>query len=245
MLSTTVNQKPTFTSINNPIRAFKIKTKLGNVVVREFKQENCNSQHDLTQLSKFFVDNFIQGSTSPGWKKFGRHENLVMYRNKVLSFNYFIESVFKKDDGNSNILVAKDKFNNIVGAIITTKLREVRGLSDSKTMYIDSLAVAQEYRRNNVAKILMEKVFLAGKDIYTDVILAGYNRAVPFYQKLGFKKVDLKNPIEKMYYDILREDRTDIPHYTKLLHMPLKPDAERWWQRMSGRIINYREQMMK
>lgn len=239
----TNQQQPSFTSLNNPINKFRIKTSHGNVSVKEFTEYDSLFFDNLKELSRFIIDSFIDGSTSPGWKKYTKPNNRLNYQNRVLRFNNFIRNVFKQDDGNSNVLVARDKKGNIVGAIISYSLNEIRGLKDSKTLYIDTLGVDKKYRHNNIAKILMEKVFEAGKDIYTDSMLTGYNKAVPFYEKLGYKKVDLNNPIIKMYYDILRRDRTDIPKFTKLMDKPLNENKKRWWERMNGRIINYYENM--
>lgn len=232
-------QQTSFTSVNNPIRNFRIKTSNGIVNVSEFTELDSMLFNRLGELSKFVVDSFIEGSNSPGWKKYTKPKYKEAYQSKVGRFNYVIKNVFEQDDGNSNILVARNKDGNIVGALISFTLREVKGLKDKKTLYIDSLGVDKKYRHNNIAKKLMEKVFIAGKDVYSDSLLTSYNSAVPFYEKIGYKKADLNNPIIKMFHEILRQDRTDMPKYTKLMEIPLKKNDQRWWERLTDKILNH------
>lgn len=241
-ISPVQNQQTSFTSLNNPIRNFRMKTSNGIVNVQEFTEFDSMLFDRLGELSKFLIDSFIEGSSSPKWKKYKKPKYKDAYQSRVGRFNYVIKNVFEQDDGNSNILIARSKKGNIVGAIITYTLREVKGLKDQKTLYIDSLGVDKKFRHNNIAKKLIEKVLEAGKDVYADGMVTSCNNAVPFYEKLGFKRADINNPIVKMYQDILSKKRSDIPKYTKLMDIPLEGN-QRWWERLSGKILNYREMM--
>ena len=220
-----------FGSVNRPVESFKIPTTADELVVSEMKAADCRAEKDTYNLAKFFTDNFIDGSSDPGWARYKDPEYADSYKVQVKSIVKFINSVFAKDDGNSTILVARDSENKIRGGIIGCSFDEFRGLEDPKTYYIDSFAVDKTYRKNKVGTILMNKSLETTKGLFTDAILAGYNKAVPMYSKFGFKLMDISNPEARAVFERVRKERGDIPKYTQLMELTLDENATRWWKR--------------
>jgi len=220
-----------FGSKNRPIKSFQIPTSKDELSVTEMKATDCKAKKETHKLAKFYVDNFIDGSIDPSWKKYKDSANKAKYEKKINAIADFIEGVFSKDDGNSTVLVARDSKNKIRGSVMTYSFDEIKGLEDPKTFYLDSLAVDKSYRHNQIGTILANKSLETAKGIFTDAVLTGYNKAVPLYLKLGFKVSEINCPTKKAVFNKIVETRTDIPKYTQLMEMSLDEKATRWWKR--------------
>ena len=220
-----------FGSVNCPVKSFQIQTTADELVVKEMTAADCEAQVETYKLAKFFTDNFIDGSVDPSWMRYKDPENSDCYKIQIKNMMHFIHHVFAKDDGNSTILVARDSENNVRGGIIGCGFDEFKGLEDPKTYYIDSFAVDKAFRKNKVGTILMNKSLETTKGLFTDAILAGYNKAVPMYSKFGFKLMDISNPEARAVFERVRKERGDIPKYTQLMELTLDENATRWWKR--------------
>lgn len=223
--------KTYFGSKNRPIKSFNIDTPKGKITVSEMKTQGTYSEEEIHSISKFFIDNYIEGSTNPAWKSYTKPANKDRYNRRVLRFSDFLKNVLKKDDGNTTILIGKDNENKIRAGIVGFSFNEVEGLEDPKTYYFDSMCVDKQYRGNNIGTILMKKTFKTTEGIFTDALLTGYNRAVPLYSRLGFTRPDTNNPEIKAVMNKVVGDRSDIPKYTKFMHKVLNSKETRWWER--------------
>lgn len=220
-----------FGSKNRPVKAFEISTKQGKLFVNEMNALDCSSEEEVYNISKFFIDNFIESSTHPGWKVYKEPSNKDLYERRINAYGNSLKDIFAKDDGNSTVLVAKDANNKVKAGVVAYSYNEVKELEDPKTFYFRSLAVDKQYRRNNIATILMNKTFETTKGLFTDALLSAYNKAVPLYLKLGFKKPNINNPVIKAVVDKACEHDTSVPKYSKFMSKILDENATRWWKR--------------
>lgn len=220
-----------FGSKNKPVEAFEIDTKQGKLFVREMNADNSFPKEEANNLVKMFIDNFIDGSGSPRWKKYNHPANKEKYETLIQKYTGYIKHLLVNDDGNTTILVAKDSKNNIKAGIISMSYKEVRGLEDNKTFYLDALAVDRQYRNNNVATTLINKALETAKGIFSDFILIGENKAVPLYAKLGFTRPDTTNAKINTVVEKIQKSSADVPRYRKLMHKVLNPEETRWWER--------------
>lgn len=234
--STKTDAYVNFCSKNKPIKNFKIDTSKGPLIASEIQDISLYSEDEIHNISKFFIDNFINGSTNPGWKKYLSPKNNDKYENRIKKFEVFLKNLFVKDDGNTTVLLAKNEQGDCKAGIIAFKFDDIKGIEDPKTLYLDSLAVDEPYRRNGIASILMKKVLASSKDVFTDALLTGYNKAIPLYSKLGFTMPDITNPQINAIMNVVKSDRSDIPRYTKLMSKILDVNEKRWWERAFKRI---------
>lgn len=226
-----------FGSQNRPVKSFTINTPQGKINVSEMKTQENYSEEEIHSISKFFIDNYIEGSTNPGWKKYAKPANKDQYEKRVLSFADFLKKVLKNDDGNTTILVGKDNTNKVRAGIIGFSFTNIKGLEDSTTYYFNSMGVDKQYRGNNIGTILMKKTLNTTKGIYTDALLTGYNKALPLYSRLGFTRPDITNPQIKAVVEKAIGNSTIIPKYAKFMHKVLNPKETRWWERVFNKII--------
>lgn len=78
----------------------------------------------------------------------------------------------------------------------------------------------------------MEKTMRSAKNAFTDAVLTGYNKAVPFYKKLGFKVLPKDTKQKKYFYKELQKERDDIPTYTQIMYKPLQEKSQRFYDRI-------------
>lgn len=220
-----------FGSKNKPVEPFEINTKQGKLFVKEMNADNYFPKEDASNLVKLFIDNFIDGSTSPRWRKYKNPANKEKYETLIQKYTGYIKHLLVNDDGNTTILMAKDSKNNIKAGIISMNYNEIRGLEDKKTFYLDALAVDRQYRNNNVATTLINQALETAKNIFSDVVLIGENKAVPLYTKLGFTRPDTTNAKINAVVEKIQKSCADVPRYRKLMHKVLNPQETRWWER--------------
>lgn len=210
-----------FKSRNNPVTPFVINTQKGNLFVKEFREADAKSQKQSEKLAKFFVDGFISNTKDPWFLSLKDQNNKNKYKDAIKHFGEYYSSMFKKDDGNLTILVARDYKNKLCGAVVTNTLNEA-GVVDSQTCYVDSIAVDPVYQKQGIGKLLMEKAISCSKDIYTDSFLASDNMAVAFQERNGYKALDYTNPSERKIIDKINAIRGDYPEYVTFMHKTLK-----------------------
>lgn len=215
------------------IKPFEINTSRGNLFFKELKPKDSKSTNQVHNLAKFLINNFIDSSIDPDWNELQNLANKDYYKNVIEDYETFIKAILKNNYGKSTILVAKDTKKHIKASIITFEFNEFKGIEDPKTLYLHSMAVDKEYRKNNIGKILIDKAIEKDKETFTDVFLTAYNNALPFYKKLGFEQLDTTNPKIKIISDKIQETRTDFPQYVTFMSKTLDKNATRWWERIS------------
>lgn len=208
------NSSINFGSINHPINAFRLKTNKGNIIFNEIKLDQKIDHKNLKEIASFFLDNFAAQSTHPFWKK---------CRKKAPEYDYNVYREYRRDNlinpikdlyknPDATILIGRKKNNKIAAAIVVDPLNISQNIKDKNTLYLDLLAVDKNYRKNNVAKNLIEKIFSTTKGRYRDCLLIAYNESVPFYQKIGFDYLQNNKLINE-----LAKHRIDYPEYASFL----------------------------
>ncbi|MBP7212594.1 GNAT family N-acetyltransferase [bacterium] len=237
----------TFGSKNVPIESYKINTRNGELTVSELKDINTLSDKEQQNLSEFFMDNFIEGSENPYIKNLSKKTQKCTYNGSVGCITEHLKNLFAKDDGNNTVLLAKDTNGKVQAGIVTHSfVDEIPTLNDPKTFYLDYIVVNKEYRKNGIASNLINKTLETAKG-FNDALLAGYNHAVPLYEKLGFEVQNfcLKAETygEQVRQSVISEFQNnihDIPKYTQLMIKPLKNSGSRWWDRMFDTLAKFR-----
>ena len=221
-----------FTSRNNPVEDFKIVTNKGSLLVKEFTHKDAENHDNIYSLSKFFIDGFLSNTEDPVFLKFAKPENRQKYLEFLERMTAYYKSMFKKDDGNLTVLVAKDEKGELAGAIVSNTLSE-EGVSEKSTCYIDSIAVAPHLRNNKVGATLENKILEFAQKAYTDVFLASDNMAVGFQLKNGFRALDYSNPPEKRIIDKINSVRGDYPDYVTYMDKKIGESSIPWYERAS------------
>lgn len=217
-----------FTSKCNPIKPTTIKTQLGKVRIYEPTDKEIFKQDFLLEVADVFVRNFSTFTNDPAWLIYSKPGNEVLYKEQIKHFRNYLLSSILKDDGHLSLLVARDKNKKLCGACISRGLDEIPG-TFKNTMYIDSIAIDENFRKNGIGKIFMDKSINADKNHFTDIFLVGELFAKGFYEKLGFKTLNPKNSNQKKVIDYIAIDREDYPDYVSLFHKPLQLDKPRWY----------------
>lgn len=228
---------PQFTSRLNPISPSVVKTQYGKLTLREVKKSELQNPKFLERLSKFFCTNFASNTDDPSWLAYNTVPKKV--RDGIVDF--FVRSlkdIFKTDDGNMTLLLAKDKRNKIQGACLSYGYDLVDGAKDY-TLYVDSIAVNKPFRGFKLGKKMLQKTIDANKDNskFTDVFLVGEKKAHGFYKKLGFSDLKIQDPDQRKVSNFIAIDREDYPEYTDFLTLSLKPEQPRWYSK-AAKLIN-------
>lgn len=220
-----------FTSLKNPVKCFYVNTPKGKLYVEEVRLSKKNPD-DAMKVSEFFNKNFIDGSSDPLWKEYLLPYNKKQFEEKNKRYASYLTNIFEHDDGNTTLLLARDYFNKIRGAVFSQTYNDPESLYDKKLCNIEALAVEKDYRHSNLGKSLMEKTMRSAKNAFTDAVLTGYNKAVPFYKKLGFKVLPKDTKQKKYFYKELQKERDDIPTYTQIMYKPLQEKSQRFYDRI-------------
>ena len=218
-----------FTSLNNPVKPFKIKT--GNDVI-SFKEINYNKpvkKKLLKEISTFFLDNFANQSAHPYWKFCRKHTSTFdksIYNDYI---NCTIKDVKRRlENPDITILLGRNKKKQLTAAIITEPINIPNVIKDENTLYLDSVAVNKKYRGNHIGETLINKV-IDSNNKYSDMFLVSYSESVPFYKKLGFKPLTPIHSGQARIISSMKEDRIDYPQYADFLTKPLDKKQPRWF----------------
>lgn len=232
--STGFNKQVSFGSQNNPVEKFQIKTDRGTLFVKEFTEKDAQYSTRMYELAKFFTDNFIYNTNDPSLTRYKKPENFEKYLDMMQRVTKYYRNMFREDDGNLTVLEARNTVGELCGAVVAQTMQDVSGISDPETCYVDSVAVKKEYRKNHVAKTLMDKAIGCSKGIYTDVFLASDNMAVPFQLKNGYRIMNYKNAPEKAVIDELNKFRGDYPDYITFMDKRLDKSGKSkpWYERV-------------
>ena len=221
-----------FSSLRCPIKPFTIKTPKGTLYCREMDYKTIYRNRFYKKLGQFFLDIFAETSSHPFWAKC-RKATL----DKKAYDDYIASTVsdYKKFfvDPDTTVIFAKDRRSRIVGAIQTRKLNLNSIVKDEDTLYVDSLAVLPKYRGNDVGKTLLEKVLKASKYRFSQVFLVAYKESAPFYEKLGFERMNPKDSAQKFAIKKLSDIRIDYPEYADYMQKDLeKTLPDKWFERI-------------
>ncbi len=214
-----------FQSRNNPLKPFIIKTRLGDLACSEIPSKDLCQSQKLYELSHFFCKNFASLTEDPYWLKY----NNPNYKNIFASsfFNY-LNNKIANDDGNLTMIVAKNKKGKVQAACLSYTY-DLLPEGYNTVCYVDSLAVNDEYRRNGIAKTLLDKTEEINKNIFTDIFLTGEVLARKFYEKIGYSKLDEKDPAQRFYINYLNNERGAEMKYLIPFNKPLQKDKPRWF----------------
>lgn len=220
-----------FGSLNNPIKHFRIHTPKGRLNVNEYrlKPKSVNFSFDV---SKFFNDNFLENSTDPLWKEYLKPENKLRYLGKNQRYAKYLRDVFKNDDGNTTLLIARDSQNKIKAAVLSLGFDEPVSLVDPKLCNLEAIAVDKDFRGFHIGKRLLEKTLQSAQNAFTDVVLTAYEKAIPFYEKMGFKILPQNTVKTDFFYKEIQKERDDIPKYVQIMSKPLRSDEQRFYDRV-------------
>lgn len=204
-----------FKSINHPIKPFQLKTNNGKLLFTEIKFNKEINPNLLQEIGSFFLDNFAAQSSHPFWKKCRKNHieyDATTYQNYI---NGNLIEPIKNLIGNpdATMLIGCKNKDKIAAAIVVDPLNIDESIKNDKTLYLDLIAVDKNYRKNNVGRNLIEKIFETTKGRYEDCLLVAYNESVPFYKKLGFKNLPQNNNITEN----LAKHRIDYPEYASFL----------------------------
>ncbi len=221
----------TFTSRNNPVPNFEIKTNKGILKVEEISTKDKKIDKETIDATDFFVYNFATNTKDPSFLKYLDMPKSE-YKKSIKKFSNYMKNMFNQDDGNLTYLIAKDSKGNVQARCITKSLDDFGGISDKNTLCVDSVAVNKEYRGNNVGSIMVNKIIEQSKDQFKDIFLVADNCAVPSYKK-GWKLEEFKpeNENQEKVFNIIKEERPDYPEYVTFMHKPINTESSRWWER--------------
>lgn len=226
-----------FSSYNNPIRPFDVKTSAGMLHFHEVNYKYPPKNKFYKKLAAFFLDNFANTSSHPFWEKCRKPTLDNSVYDESISSNVLKYKRFLRDK-NTTILFAKDSSKDIAAAIFAVRLRETPTIRDPQTLYIDSVAVAPKYRGNNVGAHMLGKVLKAYEKNFTDAFLVSYKESVPFYEKMGFKPLNWNNSKHKFVILEMAKERLDYPQYAEFMTKSLNRfEPIPWYTRIFRRNI--------
>ncbi len=206
-----------FTSKNNPIKPFVLQTKDGELHFQEIDYSKKLAKKKLKEIGSFFLDNFAYTSSHPYWKycqknnsEFDKETYDIYVKELVDSY----KTTFKNPD--TTVLLGRNNKNELCAALYTLPLNLSKVIKNNKTLYVDSLAVNEQYRNNHVSKQLLEKVLNSFGNRFQNSFLIAYNEVVPFYLKQGYMVID-KASLNDDFVKSIKELRIDYPQYCTLM----------------------------
>lgn len=223
-------QSPKFTSRICPIKPSVVNTKWGKLTLEEVKPIDIIQKGFFENLAAFFGKNF----NSPGWQIFKDPTKKSELNMVIENFAQNLKALFKNNDGNLTLLVARDKQKRIQGACLSYGYDLVPNSKDY-TLYIDSICVNRPYRGFSLGKKMLQKILDANSknSSFTDVFLTGEKNACGFYKKMGFSPLSKQDKSQQKVINFIALDRFDYPKFVDFLSKPLKPNQERWYNRVA------------
>lgn len=231
------NYSINFSSRNNPVQSFRLMTNKGALFVREVTDKDIAKDVNAKEIAKFFTDNFVNNTKDPSLTQYKNPQNYNKYVALLDRIKNYYKQMFIEDDGNLTVLEARNSLDELCASVVVNTFKDISGLFDKNTCYVDSIAVRKDYRNNHIATILMDKAVGCSKGIYTDVFLTSDNMAVPFQLKNGFRIMDYNNEPEKFVIDKINHFRGDYPDYITFMDKRLDKDSEPWFLRIYNQIV--------
>lgn len=212
-----------FGSKNSPVIPFSINTSSGLLNVEEIKEGDLANAGEFYYNTMALQEGHIKEST-PDFEKKLILSGLKNYQKRV----------YKKPDGNSTILAAKDTNNDIKGLFSMHSFDEFENtwerMTDLRTGHVSQCVLSPEYRANGTGTIILKKLLITAKGYFTDIFLEAKNQAVSFYEKSGFKALDISIPDIKTISSYILENRHDRNEIT-LMSLPLD-ELNPCWKRL-------------
>ncbi len=231
-----MNNNITFGSRNNPINPFLIKTKIGNLNVREFTLNDKNIEKEILDTADLFVYNFATNTKDPTYLCLPFAPKQI-YKSVVEGFARYIKNVLQTDDGNVTYLIAKNQFGKTEACCMTSSLNAFGSLNEPNSLYVSNIAVNKSYRGNKVGSTMVNKIIEASYNRFSDLVLVADNCAVPAYKKRwNLEEFKPKDEIQEKVFNLMRETQDDYPEYVTFMHKPLDITQERWWEKLAKLI---------
>lgn len=203
-----------FTSLNNPVKAFKIKTQNDVITFKEVNYKKPPKDKLLGKVAEFFIENFANQSSNPDWRfckkgtKDFSYEIFNYFKDNILVNNY--KKLLKNPD--TTLIIGRNKKNRMSAVLLAEPLNLTSKIKDNNTLYIDSIAIQPELRGKHIGQTLINEVEQATQDRFKKSFLVAYKESVPFYKKQGYKHV-----INPRFILNLRKERDDYPRYVAFM----------------------------
>ncbi|MBP3846596.1 GNAT family N-acetyltransferase [bacterium] len=223
-----------FSSLRCPIKPFRIKTSKGYLYCSEIDYNKDYPDKFYKKIGKFYLDIFANTSSHPFWKKCRKPNlNREVYDDYINSSIESYKQYFQNPD--TTVLLVHNNKKQLVGALYSRSLELSKTLTDNDTLYIDSLAIKQEYRGNDVGKKILNKILNTSKERFAEVFLVAYKESVRFYEKLHFSKMSKNESSQTFAISELAKERIDYPDYVDFMQINLKEQSsDRWYNRIKN-----------
>lgn len=174
-----------FKSRNCPIKPFTIETKHGPLYIAELAKK------DQWKDAYFTINNVI---TSIPPYKYNPHLNFIDRLCGIITTKYGKSDRLRKKDGNSTILIAKDKQGKTRGTLTLESLKPIYDIKFGKHNlgigFVRDFFIDSKYRNQGIGAIMLDSILRTTKGQFSDVLLIANNDAVSFYKRNGFEIVD-------------------------------------------------------
>lgn len=77
---------------------------------------------------------------------------------------------------------------------------------------------------------MVDKTIDINKETFTDVFLKAINKAVGFYERLGFEKMSPDTPSKKVVVERIAKFGEGYPDYATLMTKPIQENKTRWYE---------------
>lgn len=202
-----------FTSLNRPIKPSNIKVDREVLSFGEIDYNKPPTNELLEDIATFFLDNFANQSSHPFWKscrKGTKTFDKKVYNNYINDLIANYNKILNNPD--TTVMLGRNSNREICAGIVTTPLDILKGANTDRILYLDSLAVDKQYRKNHIAQRLTNDVEESSKGRFDEVFLVAYNESVPFYKKQGFVQTE-DNEITEHF----AKERKDYPEFASFL----------------------------
>lgn len=197
------NLNRSFTSKNNPIKPYNVKTRYGTIHFQEVNYSRPIKRSNLEKISVFVTDNLHDSFKTPleqQLKKDSYFFDKNLYRQWInLSIEDLQKALLNPD---TTLLIGTDENNKICAVLHSKPLELSDKLKDDETIYVDTCSVDRKYQGMGIGKILIEKLKETSSSSFKKMALVSVEEAKFFYRKLGFKRV--KDPIQRQEFEKVR-----------------------------------------
>ncbi len=221
--------KYNFTSRANPVVPFVKDTKFGKIQISEIDYDRDITPKFVRQLTHFFCKNFSLDTPDPYWQQYKSLNLIKRFNLFKYCFRYYADKLAKSErPEHVTLLIAKDENNKLQGACLAYACDEVPGAINS-ALYLDSVASAKKYRGEGLGKIMMQKIHEANAKSFGDCFLTAAIESRGFYEKLGYKHLDINDPEQAAVIEYIAKNRGDYPKYMEPYNLPLNKDSKKWF----------------
>ncbi|MBD5402971.1 GNAT family N-acetyltransferase [bacterium] len=185
--------KTTFTSLKSPIQPVKILSQMGEITMQEATKTDIEPVAKLIR-KKETLSYKIRHLYGPREKtRQAREEFKAMNKYQWLKdIKNMLNNMLQKPDGNSSLLVAKNKDGKVIGF---ATMQSLDGVSKPIGV-IDNAYLEYQYRNENIGEHLLFNILKAAKNQFTHVVTKiipldfGHNS----YYSRGFRTIPKDSP---------------------------------------------------